>query len=381
MPTKTLLKTKMEVHTAFLMGTALVCGIIVAGAFGVQAMNALVRSTSPALKVYLSLYDPPKAIAGVRDHTFNALVLDASSLVNQIAVKEINFTVATNQANPAEVSNFRLFDGSIQLATVNDPDQDTSNRTIDGQSAIITFTLAQPLIVSKDFPKVLYVKGDVSSSALNGSYQVGIKQLPKNLKKEVVAAFFVNVNKPLKINYQFDAGPITIFISSGRLAVTIDPATQAGGLMPPNAPMWPLATFRFVASEEDMMVEKIYLTAEQVNNGGWDQISKVYLQYLDQYGQNSITMSVVPAVRDGVDQKVLFDLIDNPIYIPKNGVFLLRVLGDTANLVPSGLGEPGQGLIIKINGSDVRALGVLSARIISVEASNARGNAQYFAPN
>ncbi|MEK7652864.1 MAG: hypothetical protein AAB358_00050 [Patescibacteria group bacterium] len=41
MVTKTLLKTKMEVHTAFLMSTALVCGIIVAGAFGTGMMAGL----------------------------------------------------------------------------------------------------------------------------------------------------------------------------------------------------------------------------------------------------------------------------------------------------------------------------------------------------
>jgi len=168
---------------------------------------------------------------------------------------------------------------------------------------------------------------------------------------------------------------------NGQLKITRDINTPAAGLIAANSSQVTLAVFEAEASNEDIAVEKLYLSGEPVNNGGWDQISKVYLLYIDPAG-NTITEQVVPtSTDDGQTRTVLFDLQNRPMVIKKNGGFAIVIKADTAdsNFENSSLGTSGQGIKLKINSAtDIYAKGVVSGTSISnIIINNAVGDSQY----
>src|SRR3989338_8442448 len=144
---------------------------------------------------------PQTVVAGTRDHIFTGLVLDASALTKDTEVWELNFTVTTNnQANPAEVSNWSLYDGNIQLGTTNDPDANSSTKVHDGESATIKFTLTNPIVIFAGSSKVLNVKGTITTAAIDGTMQVGIQD---SLNNKIVDAYQAGSNKAIEPTYQF----------------------------------------------------------------------------------------------------------------------------------------------------------------------------------
>ena len=101
-------------------------------------------------------------VAGTKSHTFANIVLGAESSGEDVKVTKVNVRVECNATcNPAEVSNFSIFDGATELSTTNDPDSQTSTATTDGNDSTSTFTFTTPLVITKGTSKTLTIKGDV----------------------------------------------------------------------------------------------------------------------------------------------------------------------------------------------------------------------------
>ncbi len=299
-------------------------------------------------------------VSGTQAQVFAQLVLDASQLTKDVEVREINFQVTTFNTNPAEVSNFSIYNGSTRLATTNDPDSETSTKTIDGDMATLKFSLVNPLRITAGTSQVLTVKGDVSAAASDGVFQVGIRSYAKREKIYTVEAYYLdNLNKLINVNVTANPGAAMTFVSSGNLAITLN-AGSTGGVMQPGSTNNDLAIFDFLARYEDVLIEKIYVTGVAYNNGGWDQINQLHL-----YNGSTLVESVTPTSTDGVDRTVLIDLTNNPIIVPKDSTLRLTFRADASDIPP---GEWNQGIALKINSGDVRAIGTLSGTIVNVMA-------------
>lgn len=123
-----------------------------------------------------------------------------------------------------------------------------------------------------------------------------------------------------------------------------------------------LADFDFTARGEPMRIEKMYISARQVNNGGWDQIDQLYL-----YQGNQLIKSVTPTVSDGVDQVVFVDISNNPITAPLDSPIRLTFKGDTANYGTGFAGTLGEGLYLFFEDPiAIQAKGLFSATRIPI---------------
>lgn len=340
-------------------------------AFNLLPAAGLFTTGKSSFSVSLSpQVQPAQVLAGTKAQTFAGIVF-SNTLNQDVIVRELNFTVTTSKTSPAQVSNFRLYDNGTQLSTTNDSDSGTATKVTDGQSAVVTFTLTTPLRLTSKQSKTLLVKADVSlPAALGGVYKVGIA----SGSPQPVLAYYNN-GKPVRPVYTFNAGVAMAFISSGNLSIASDSSSPSAGLMPANTSGITLAVFNARAYNEAINIEKIYVTGEQANNGGWDQIQKLYL-----YNGSTLINTTTPTSTDGSEKTVLVDLTNNPLRVPKDGIVKLTFKADTANSNAQlgSTGASGQGIKLKINsGTDVTAKGASSGTSVTVSLANAVGNAQY----
>ncbi len=383
---KSLTKTIVGLTALTLLASIATGGYAAVGSYsaatGINAFKMAGKSDRPALRVSLSdEVVSQTVVAGTKDQVFNKLVLDAGTLTKDVLVKEVNFKVSTGKrTSPSEVHSFRLFENDVQLATVNDPDADASTKVIDGETAIVTFTFTEPVIVSSGTSTTLTLKGDVASRGadgqdLDGAYAVGIKQFSKGSPIDVVEAELVNGAKLNKL-YQYNQGPIMTFKSSGSLVFTLSASSPKMGLLPSNTNGVTLTTLNISAQDEDIKIEKIYFTGKAENGGGWDQIKAFYLSY-----GNTLISGSVTSTDSNSNGTVLIDMSHNPLIVPNGQLLTINLKADTAD-ANGELGSAGssfEGISVGINSSsDIVAKGVLSGISINhISLSNAFGYPQY----
>lgn len=331
------------------------------------------KTAKAALKVYLSNeVISQSVVVGTVDHTFAKLVLDASALSKDVQINEINFTVQTNsKTNPSEVSNFRIYDGVVQLATANDPDSGTSVSVNNGSSATVTFTLTNPLLLPGGASAVLTVKADVSTAAaIGGIYRVGIPH-PADPNTVIVDAI-IDQGK-LTVNYLYSNGTEMNFIRQGTLIFITDADTPKAGLIPGNTSGLTLAKIRLASQNEDALVEKIYFTGKAENGGGWDQVDAFYISYAD-----VLIPATVTTTDSNPNGTVLVDMSADPLLVSKDQPFTISLKADTADVGPNTKGASFQGISVGINsGTDITAKGASSGNALIVSGSSSFGNPQY----
>jgi hypothetical protein len=134
------------------------------------------------LRVDSAAIAPQDVMAGTEQHTFTEIVLDAVDSELDVLVSEIKLKVHTAEgASPHNVVNFRIYDGDTQLLTTNDPDAHLLDPS-DPEYGVVTFTFfasgppttdSYVITIPAGTSKTLTVKGDVSTEATQGIYQVG----------------------------------------------------------------------------------------------------------------------------------------------------------------------------------------------------------------
>jgi hypothetical protein len=331
-----------------------------------------VRSAALAISVS-SLPIVQNVVAGTKGYTFANIVLDSANSGEDVKVTQVVAAITVVTANAAQTSNWKLFDGTTELAVTNDPSSDASNKTSAGTSASTTFTLTTPLVIAKGTSKTLTIKADISSAATTGSFAVG---LPSLTGSQHVTAKGANSGVDATITMSASNGQAQTISSKGELTVSRDSSSPKDGLIPANTSGVTLAVLNAFARYEKVNIEKIYLTGVQANSGGWDQVNKVYL-----YNGSTKLAEVSPTSSDAADRTILIDVTNNPIAIAKDTSVLLTIKADTAgsNYEVGSKGASGQGLWVKISASgDITAKGDQSgSAITTLNITNASSTAQY----
>jgi len=131
----------------------------------------------------------------------------------------------------------------------------------------------------------------------------------------------------------------------------------------------------------------MYITGKQVNGGGWDQIEKLHLYRNDILVKSILVKSITPTITDGVNRTILFDIANDPIFVPKDGAVALFFKADTPELnyelngMGPGLAASFEGIQLAINANtDVTAKGAQSGTtLVDADKSvvGAAGNRMY----
>jgi len=309
------------------------------------------------LNVSISPYPVAQdVLSGAQDHHFAKYILDAVDSSEGVKISQIKVAITVEGASANELSNLRLFNGNEELSVINDPDSGLSS--IPGQTSYATFTLARPLIVPKGGNIILNLKANISRSTSVGDvFQVGMHG-----PSPITAVGSISGNT-IRVHAKWRDGQKMRIAGSGTLYLDLDASTPKSSILPSNTTGRTVGVMRATALNEDIRIEKIYLTAEQINNGGWDQIDRLYL-----YDGSTLLASVYPTSSDAVDRTVIIDKTNDPIIISNDSYRNITVKVDTADVngLTGSKGEAGQGFKLKINSpNDVTAKGSDSSRSIT----------------
>jgi len=311
-------------------------------------------------------------VGGTKAHTFANIVIGAESSGEDIKVTAVKVAVHSSTANPSQVSNWSLFDGSTELSVTNDPDSDTSGKTSANANATSTFTLATPLIIAKGTSKTLTIKGDIGNSATSGSISVG---LPDKTGANHITAKGNSSALDAAITISQSDGQAQTFTTAGGLALTQSTATPKAGLIPGNTAGVTAAVLLVQGTKEDINIEKMYVTAEQVNSGGFDEIDELHL-----YNGSTLIGSVTPTATDAASRTALLDFTSSPIVIPKDTTVTLTFKVDTPvvdyelNGDTAGFPSSYRGFYLSITGAgDITAKGAQSGGDVTPSLSTASG--------
>lgn len=294
-------------------------------------------------------------VAGTLDHIFAYINLDASGSGEDVKVSQIAVSVKPTTASADELSNLRLFDGDTQLAVSNDPDSGLSSTA--GTASTSTFTLSESLLITKGTTKTLAVKANISKSTSAGDiFKIGIHS-------PGVSATGADTGNSITPNYNQSDGNNQTIVANGTLSLTKGSSSPKSGLIPGGTAGQTVGVMSATAQYEDIKIEKIYLTAAQVNSGGWDQIDKLYL-----YDGSTLITSVTPTATDAANRTVLIDVTADPLVVPKDSTkdYTLKVDTSAVNYFTGSKGASAQGFQLKINAAaDVTAKGAESSASVT----------------
>ncbi|MAF14237.1 MAG: hypothetical protein CMI53_05120, partial [Parcubacteria group bacterium] len=340
-------------------------GLAVTATPASEQQSATMTVKSAALS--LSTSPTPVAasvVAGTDQHLFAKINLGAESSGEDIKVTKVLVRVECNSAcNPAEVSNWSIYDGSTELATTNDPDSQTSGKTTDDDDATSTFTFTTPLVITKGTSKTLEVKGTISTAATDGVVTVGMSDATAATSH--VTAKGNDTNLAATVTLSASDGQAQTLVSAGELTINIDSSTPKAGLIPANSTGLTAAVYNTFALYEDINIEKMYITATQVNSGGLDQISMFHI-----YDGGTLLASVEPTSTDAAARTVLVDITNTPIVVPRDTSKKLTIKVDTSDVdyELGSLGAAGEGFSFIITAAgDVTAKGAQSGKTISTK--------------
>lgn len=316
-------------------------------------------------------------VAGAQDQLFAQIQLGAESSGEDIQVTKIKVAVKSATANPSQVSDLTLWDGTTELITSDNPDDGPAAVTTASGSATATFTLSTPLVIAKGSSKTLKLTADVSVAATSGSIRMG---MDSGTAADHITAKGATSGATAAITLSANSGQSMTFTGTGTLSITRDSNFQSNQpyLMPANTDGIEIGKFNVTAQNEAINIEKLYLMGVQANAGGWQQIEKLYI-----YKGNDLVASVVPTSTDAEDRTVLLDMTNTPIRIERDTTTALTLKVDTSgsDYVLATAGKSGEGLWVKINAvGDITAKGADSGTTLAASAktlSNASTTAQY----
>ena len=332
------------------------------------ASLAISNSTTPVAST---------VVAGSKAVTFANITLDAADSGEDIKITAVKVAIHTTTANPSQTSNWSIFDGTTELATSNDPDSDTAAKTTAGNEATSTFTFSTPLVLTKGTSKTLTVKGDIATAATTGTVSAGVTDASTS-----VTAKGNTSAVDASITMSASDGQNMTLSGSGTLTLNQHSSTPSAALIPGNTTDVTVAVLNAFASYEDVQIEKIYLTANQVNSGGWDQVKKLYV-----YNGSTLLKEVTPTSSDGANRTTLLDFGLSPIVIPKDGSMILTFKVDTPNVdyETSTNANSFQGFQLKVTAvGDIVAKGADSGTELAAgnkTVNTANGNNMYLVRN
>jgi len=302
--------------------------------------------------------DPVAAsvVAGTQGHVFAHIVLDASASSEDVRISQIVIRVDATTAETNQLSNIKLFDGDDELAITNDAD---SGLAANATAASSTHSLSDAIILTKGTSKTLKAQANISkSTSANDIFQMGVGS-------PAVSATGADSGNTITPTYNQGDGTNQTVVANGTLSLTNSSASPKTGLLAGNATGQTVGIMNATTQYEDVRIEKMYVTAAQVNGGGWDQVDKLYL-----YDGGTLVTSVVPTSTDAANRTVLVDVTGDPLVSSKDTSEDYSWKVDTSDVngyfAPS-KGAAGQGFQLTINAAgDVTAKGAESSAAITL---------------
>ena len=301
-------------------------------------------------------------VAGTNGFTFANLVLDAQASGEDMRVTQIKSAQhTTGSAYPALISGLKLYDGSTELVTSNDPDPTS---TTAAASATSTFTFVNALVVPKGTSKTVTIKGNISKSVTSGSVAFGLQNDATN----AISATGVDTGNSITPTYNYSDGQSMTLASAGTLSLSPDASTPIAGLIPSQTTGLSVGVIAASAQHENVNIEKIYVSVTDVNSGGPDQFDKIWLT------DGTKTVGVTPTSSDSATSPttMLFDMSLDPFVVAVGSTKLLTIKVDTANVDRSNAskGSSGEGFQLSINATgDVTARGASSGTDATVSGA------------
>jgi len=203
----------------------------------------------------------------------------------------------------------------------------------------------------------LSVKANISrSTAANDTFQVGIHD-------PGITATGASTGNSITASYDQGDGTVQTIVANGALSLAKSASSPSSGLLPASTNGLTVGVMNAVAQYENVNIEKFYLTAAQVNSGGWDQVNMVYI-----YDGSTLVTSVAPTSTDAANRTVLIDITNTPIVVPAETSKDYTIKVDTAssNYFTGSKGASGQGFTLQITvANDVTLKGADSSASIT----------------
>lgn len=207
-------------------------------------------------------------IRGITGYTFANFVFDASASgedvkVTSAAVQQIVDAAANDNA----VTNMQLWDGSTALNTggnIQDPDGGAATNSY-------TFTLDNPLVVTKGSQKSVALKGNIIPTATAaGTQRWGLASAA------AVSVTGVSTGSDISESVVAANGQLMTIAASGQYSVAADASTPTGKLIAANTTGNIMTVLRFKATAEQINVTKMRLALTSGSSTGID-LAAVYI--------------------------------------------------------------------------------------------------------
>lgn len=239
-------------------------------------LNASVSGTPAAQTV----------VIGNSGFTFANFVLSAAGSGEDVRVTQFNIKHTTDDDTSREdhIANLTLWDGATQLSPVVQP-SNSSSATV----ATSTFSLTNPIVISKGSSKTITVKGDIVGGAANDTHAFG-------LNGSSITAVGDDTGNSITPSVTAGDGSTMTLASSGSVTVATDSANPNADLLVGGASKVTVGEILFTASNEDIDLKRLHVTGSAVNGGALnDEFSMVYL-----YDGATLVASATPTTTSGI---------------------------------------------------------------------------------
>ncbi|MFH0820016.1 MAG: hypothetical protein V1892_03215 [bacterium] len=316
-------------------------------------ISATMTVKTVALVVSMSsLPSAQTVVKGVNGFTLANIILDTQGSGEDVNVTQVAVSVKPLVMAANELSGFAIYDGTTKISTSNDPDNALSSTAATNSTS--TFTFSSTLKLTKGTVKTLTVKANISrATSASDTVQVGVGS------SGCVSASGSSTGSSITASVSPSHGPLMTLADNGSLTIYASSASPIAGLLPASTSGVTVGVINISGKQEDINLQKIYLTATAVNSGGLDQIDKLYL-----YDGSTQVIAVTPTTSDTGSATVLVDMTNTPVVITAGASKDLTIKVDTAaanRFLGSTKGMAGQGLSFSIAAvADVTAQGVSS---------------------
>lgn len=309
-------------------------------------------------------------VKGVNGFALANIILDTQGSGEDVNITQVAVSVKPLVMAANELSGFALYDGTTQLSTSNDPDNALSSTAATNSTS--TFTFSSTLKLTKGTVKTLTVKANISrATSANDTVQVGVGS------SGCVSASGASTGSSITASVSPSHGPLMTLADNGSLTIYASSATPIAGLLPASTSGLTVGVINISGKQEDINLQKIYLTATAVNSGGLDQIDKLYV-----YDGSTQVIAVTPTTSDATSATVLVDMTNSPVVISAGASKDLTIKVDTAaanRFLGSTKGMAGQGLSFSIAAvADVTAQGVSSGSTLAAASKTVSATMNQF---
>jgi len=211
-------------------------------------------------------------VAGTTGFTFTNFVFDASASGEDVRVTYMEIEEVMSDVSVGdEITNLQLWDGTTALNTgsnvVNPSEPSATTRTL-------SFTLNNPLVITKGTQKTIALKGNISGTATNSStHRFG---LSSTAAEREMTATGVSTGNDISESITAAAGQVMTIITSGQYRVTLDSSTPTGKLIAANSTGNVMTVLRVKATGEAINISKMRLALTSASSTGID-LANVYI--------------------------------------------------------------------------------------------------------